>query len=73
MLDRLPAQFKVKVAHRGGPVGGFQLEFLPNPRHHVQAVVHPDGEQQDGNGVHGRVEGHLHADELQPSGEAVGR
>ena len=72
MSHRAAPQFEVKIAH------GFRVRwstvpvFLSDAGHDVQAVIHTDGQQQNRDGVHGCVEGHLNARKLQPPGEAVG-
>ena len=38
----------------------------------MEPVIHPDGQQKDGDGIHRRVERHVHACKLQPSGQSVG-
>ena len=37
----------------------------------MEPVVNADGEQEHGNGIHGGVEGHVHACKLQPPRETV--
>ena len=66
------SQFEVKIAHRFRVRWSTVPVFFSDAGHDVQPVIYTDGQQQDWNGVHGRVEGHLNACKLQPAGQSVG-